>query len=569
MSSSWDGAQLREALSSAAHWLRRHAPAVDALNVFPVPDGDTGTNMALTLTGALEDVPPDPSCAVVADRMRHATMMRGRGNSGIILSQAFRGLAQALAGHQRIGAAELAQALSQASAAAYGAVLRPVEGTILTVLRAAGEAAHAALRRQTAAENTEAPEPIGGDHTATPAIAERSVTSVAVGSESTASIREVLEAATSGAREALARTPQLLKALRDAGVVDAGGQGLVLVLEGMLRYARGERDEDPPSREVVPMARVAHSAGHGYCTSFVVLGGPGADALRAAFAPLGESLVVAGDERAARVHLHTPRPGDALNAAVALGALDAIEIVNMDRQCAARAGAAPAGEAEPADLPAVGVVAVASGAGFAAIFRSLRAGEVLLGGPGARPSTQELLAAIERLPQREVLLLPNDADGVPAARQAAELSGGRAEVLPTHTMAHGVAALLAMRYHDGREAALTAMSAAAERARVAEITTAVRDARVGEVAVRAGQRIALIDGALVAAHDDPEALLDEVFERLALRDAEIVTIYTGGAAGGREAGDDAARQIAERYPEISIEIHEGGQPLYDIIIAAE
>src|SRR5262245_42576395 len=199
----WDGAQLLAALTAAAHWLEQHADSVNALNVFPVPDGDTGTNMSLTLSGTLQEVAPDPSCAGVAERVKYWATMRGRGNSGIILSQVLRGIAQALAGHTHMGAAELAAALSQASATAYQAVMKPVEGTMLTVIREAAEAAQAAAGRD-------------------------------------APLVEVLDAAVEGARDAVQRTPDLLKTLRDAGVVDAGGKGLSLILEGMLRYARGE-----------------------------------------------------------------------------------------------------------------------------------------------------------------------------------------------------------------------------------------------------------------------------------------------------------------------------------------
>src|SRR5262245_15958639 len=350
----WDGAQLLAALTAAAHWLEQHADSVNALNVFPVPDGDTGTNMSLTLSGALQEVAPDPSCAVVAERIKYWATMRGRGNSGIILSQVLRGMAQALAGHERLGGPELAAALAQASTTGYQAVIKPVEGTMLTVIREASEAAQAAG----------------------PA----------------ATLVAVLEAAAHGARESVRRTPELLKALRDAGVVDAGGQGLALMLEGMLRYARGEPvelDMAQPSTPAVAFADIHGPDDFGYCTNFVLHGSglPFAE-IRATLSQMGQSAVIVGDEELIKVHIHLLLPGDALNYAMRFGALSAIEITNMDLQRAAlhdrrqttddrrpttetqhAIGTSQQSEAEP--VAAVGVVAVAPGDGFAAIFRSL------------------------------------------------------------------------------------------------------------------------------------------------------------------------------------------------------
>jgi hypothetical protein len=295
----WDGAQLLAAFRAAARWLEQHAAQVNALNVFPVPDGDTGTNMSLTLGGALNDVQPDPSCAVVADKIKYWAMMRGRGNSGIILSQVLRGVAQGLAGHARMGAPELASALAQASATAYRAVLKPVEGTMLTVVREAGEAATAAL------------------------------------AEPGATLLSVLEAAVRGARASVDRTPTLLKTLRDAGVVDAGGEGMFLILEGMARYARGESVEYAAAeQQVAPAFEDIHGPDDfGYCTNFILRGGGMPyEQIRATLAEMGQSAVIVGDEELIKVHVHLLRPGDALNYAVGFGALEQIEITNMDVQ---------------------------------------------------------------------------------------------------------------------------------------------------------------------------------------------------------------------------------------------
>jgi dihydroxyacetone kinase-like predicted kinase len=260
MTGAWNGEHLLEALRAAAHDLERHAASLNALNVFPVPDGDTGTNMALTLSGALRDIAPDPSCGVVAERVGYWATLRGRGNSGIILSQMLRGVAAALAGHHLMSGREMAAALAHGSARAYEAVLRPVEGTMLTVIRCAGEAAQRAI---------------------------------AAGE---ASLGAVLDAAVREARAAVARTPQLLATLREAGVVDAGGQGMLVLLESLLRYARGETGESFAPPVAAPARIEAHADAAGYCTSFVIHRVTvSLDTIRRVFATLGDSLVVAGD----------------------------------------------------------------------------------------------------------------------------------------------------------------------------------------------------------------------------------------------------------------------------------
>ncbi len=537
----WDGAQLLDALKAAARWLDQHAAALNALNVFPVPDGDTGTNMSLTLSGAVKDVAPDPSVAVVADKVKYWAMMRGRGNSGIILSQVLRGMAQGLAGHERMGASELVAALAQASAAAYRAVLKPVEGTMLTVIREASDAATAALD--------------GRDAMLTP----------------------VLAAATQGARESVERTPLLLKTLRDAGVVDSGGQGLFLILEGMLRYAHGEpieldADEQPDAAAIV-FEDIHGPDDFGYCTNFILRGRDMPyDDIRATLAAMGQSAVIVGDDELIKVHVHLLRPGDALNYAVGFGALEQIEIANMDMQREQRHQRSNVQTFERSNVQeldtSIGVVAVAPGPGFAAIFRSLHAGEIVGGGQTMNPSTEDLLAAIDRLPQREVIVMPNNGNVIMAARQAANLSDKRIEVLPTKTAPQGIAALLGFNFQVGLDANLRAMAAAVQQTHTAEITAAVRDATVDGIEVRAGQTIGLLDGDLVTAADRRDLVIDDLLERMGLAEREIVTIYFGEDAG-REDADALAEHIQARFADLDVEVQDGGQPLYDYIISAE
>ena len=534
----WNGAQLLAAFHAAARWLEQHVAALNALNVFPVPDGDTGTNMSLTLSGAVHEVAPDSSCAVVAERVGYWALMRGRGNSGIILSQVLRGWAQGLAGHGEMGAAELAAALAHASAAAARAVLKPVEGTMLTVIREASEAAQAAVR-------------------------------------SGATLDAVLDAAVQRAREAVQRTPMLLPTLREAGVVDAGAQGLLLVLEGMLRFQRGDTLEAAPSAVHAP-EHMAFEDVHGpddfgYCTNFVITGEamPFGE-IRATLAAMGQSVVVVGDEQLIKAHLHLRQPGNALNYAVQWGALSNIEITNMDMQRAQLHHASEAEhEMQSADVAPIGVVAVLQGAGLAAIARSLGVSAVIDGGATMNPSTADLLAAITELPQRDIIVLPNNRNVFTAAEQAAQLSDKRVAVVPSRTAPQGLAALLRMSVAADFDANVTAMTTALGDVVTAEITTAARDATVDNVAVQAGQTIGLLDGALVVAANSLDNVVDTLLERMGLPEREILSVYYG--AGVEHA---AATALAERiqacFPELeAVEVQAGGQSLYQYILSAE
>lgn len=553
----WDGPQLLAALKAAAHWLDQHAAQVNALNVFPVPDGDTGTNMSLTLGGAVKDVAAEPSVAAVAERVKYWAMMRGRGNSGIILSQVLRGMAQGLAGHSHMGAPELAAALALAAAVAYKAVLRPVEGTMLTVMRETSEAATAAL---------------AAPH---------------------ATLLSVLEAAVRGARASVDRTPTLLKTLRDAGVVDSGGEGLFLIFEGMLRYARGESIEYAGAAPAPAMAfdDIHGPDDFGYCTNFLLRGAAMPyDEIRATLATMGQSAVIVGDEQLIKVHLHLLRPGDALNYAVGFGALEQIEITNMDVQREELHGRSQVGtlarshldEPQRLNVPTferanlasaaietqVGVVVVAPGPGFAALFKNLHAGAIVGGGQTMNPSTEDLLAAAQSLPQHDVIVLPNNSNVIMAARQTAGLSAKRIEVLPTRTAPQGVAALLGFNYQADLATNLRTMAAAAQQVQTAEVTTAVRDAQAGEVAVRAGQTIGLLNGDLVIAADDRSAVIADLLARMRLDNCEIVTVYYG-AAVEPSAAETLAEQIRTHHDHLEVEVQHGGQPLYDYIISAE
>jgi DAK2 domain fusion protein YloV len=551
-----DGHMLLHGLQAAVQWLDLHVGEVNALNVFPVPDGDTGTNMHLTLSAAVKDVQAQPSAAAVAEQVYRKALMGARGNSGVILSQIIRGFAEGIGGKAELDGSALATALRQAGERAYKAVMKPTEGTILTVARVAGE--HAL----TAAES-------GADY---------------VG---------VLEAAVRGADVAVAETPNQLKQLRDAGVVDAGGKGLAIVLEGMLKHTRGE--EIQRSGEQVGAVAVAfdideiHSDDDfGYCTTFLLEGEQiPFEEVRETIAGMGQSVVVVGDETLVKAHIHTERPGDVLNYAITFGALTGIEIANMDKQRAAirdtgmvsteatrapkESPAALGAKAAALDEPAapIGIVAVAPGQGFVDLFHSLNAGKVITGGQTMNPSTQDIVGAINELPQQEVIILPNNSNIMLASRQAQELVDKTVRVIPTKTVPQGMAALLAFNYTEDLEDNVATMTGALQSIRTLEITTAVRDATVDEKEVRTGQTIGLLDGTLVEAGDDRDQVIDAMLERVDMEDYEIITIYYGATTTEAQA-QALAERITERYSHLdSVEVQCGGQPFYDFIISAE
>ncbi|MSQ42454.1 MAG: DAK2 domain-containing protein [Dehalococcoidia bacterium] len=529
---------LRAALAVAERWLAAHRDAVNAINVYPVPDGDTGTNMLLTWRAALQAAAetPEGGAGPYLAALAHGALLGARGNSGVILSQMLAGLAHACHERHDLDGARLAAALTTAAEAADAAVTHPVEGTMLTVMRDAAGAA----RRVDAS---------GG-----PAA--------------------VLRAAVGEAHASVARTPDLLPRLRDAGVVDAGGMGVALLLEGLLHGVTGEplpAAPAPSMRATVDLAAVAHD-GHGYCTEFVVLGGNiDRAAIEAALEACGgTSILVVGDGNAAHVHVHAADPGPALSIGVARGALAAVKVEDMQAQHERwRAGHAPAhAPAETGDLPAIGLVAVARGAGIEAAFRDLGATRVLQGGESGKASASELLEAARAAGRDHTVLLPNDRDVLMAAERAAVEAPGFITVIPTWSVAAGLAAAIAYRPSGAASAIGAAMAEAAAAVRSVAVSRAVRAATVDGVAVGAGDAIALVDGRLVARGETLEEALLAGLDVAGAREAEIVTLYLGADASA-DAGERAAARIAERYPAAQVETVVGGQPYYPYLAGVE
>ncbi len=413
----WNGESLRDAFTFAGALIHHHRERINQLNVFPVPDGDTGTNMALTMTGALEaldDLPENATASEVASNVAYGALMGARGNSGVILSQIFRGFSNGVDGVTEMSGHDLANALDGARETAYKAVMRPVEGTMLTVIRVAAEAAQEAAKTQR-------------------------------------SVIDVLRAAHRGAEVALEGTPQQLDILRQAGVVDAGGQGVVFILEALVRSASGETDipdldesaETDGDMAFLGMIEETHGEdAYGYCTNFMVFGsGIDAEKARDDIAAMGNSAVIVGDDTMLKVHIHSSDPGEVLQYATRLGDLDQIKIDNMNKQTETLQAqqAATNGGSSPPAIPThveelhgtLAIIAVAAGDGISEALRALGVTSIVRGGQTMNPSTQELLAAVEASGGDEIILLPNNKNILMAANQVADLTDKLVRVVPT------------------------------------------------------------------------------------------------------------------------------------------
>jgi len=536
-----DGHKLAVMLQAGAHWLERHASAVDALNVFPVPDGDTGTNMLLTLKSALAELAraKNDGAGGVAAAAAHGALLGARGNSGVILSQILHGFAQSIGEREQITGSELAQALLAASDAAYRSVSQPVEGTMLTVVR---ESAQAAMQ---AADSP------------------------------TRDVSHVLGVALQAGKTALANTPNLLPVLKQAGVVDAGGQGLVLILEGahaclegrILEHASESLGEIRQSW-LDSVAR-AHGQDHGeawgYCTQFIILQSAlSLEEVAERVKAIGTSTLVVGDASAIRVHLHTPDPGAALSFGTSTGTLDAIKVDNMSEQHKALV----ASRQKRVIAPAVPVVAVAPGAGLAQVFRSLGATEIVSGGQSMNPSTREIADAVEAIPADAVVVLPNNPNVVRACEQVQQLTEKRIEVLPTLTIPQGIAALLALNQEASIDENLTAMRAALESVRTIEITRATRAVTLDGVAVKEGQPICLLDRKLAAAGETVLEAFMSVLDEAGCADGGLLTLYYGENVTEEESRTLAAA-LQDHVQGLEVEVVWGGQPHYLYIASLE
>ena len=540
-----NGRDFREMFTAATNWLEKSASDIDALNVFPVPDGDTGTNMLLTMHSTIEeaDRATNGKISVVSQAMAKGALIGARGNSGVILSQIWCGLAQGMAGKDTFNGCDLANALSRASVMAYKGLSNPVEGTILTVIKDAA----AAAQEQAAKDKND--------------------------------VISVMEAAVNAANESVANTPSLLPVLKEAGVVDAGGQGLYTLLEGALRYLNGEAEmmrfrKPQMIASNIPLTPMVFTAPErvaieeipfGYCTEFMLKGQElNPDKLRKRLKRKGESLIVVGDENTVRVHIHTLNPGNVVRYVTSLGTIHGVSIRNMDEQHQDFL------EMQRQRAPATGVaiIAVVPGERLIEVFSSLGVSAVVPGGQTMNPSTKDLLQAAEKSASDKVIILPNNKNIVLTAGQVQSLTTKNVKVVPSKTIPQGVAALLAFDYEADFETNVSIMTEALSAVKSIEVTHAVRSTRLNGLSIKKKQAIGFLDGALIAVGDKTTEVVYEVLAKAEPDKADVVTIYYGDEAKEAEA-NEINDTISAQYPNLQVEVVNGGQPHYEYIISVE
>jgi DAK2 domain fusion protein YloV len=530
------GENLRQMIGAGLSSLEMNVELINSLNVFPVPDGDTGTNMFLTLKAADDALPllTNATAHHVSEAVAKGTLMGARGNSGVILSQYFRGWADALHERDTFGVAEIASALSKAADAAYKAVSKPVEGTILTVIKAAaGGAQDAIIAKKT-----------------TP--------------------KEIWEHMCQAARQALESTPNLLPILKEAGVVDSGGLGMLAILEGTLAFLTGA-DIEPLVLETsqstlgATYLKTTEEDAYGYCTQFLLQGADlDLEGTRARMNELADSAVVVGDSNTIMIHVHTYDPGSILSYGVSLGSLTQITIDNIDQQHREFLDL----HNQPKRNVPVGVVGVVAGAGLQRLFRNLGCLELVHGGQKMNPSTRDLVNATQSAAAESVILLPNNSNIMSSALQAAKLSDKPLHIVNSTSILQGIAALLAFNPHMDTQTNINRMEAATKNVQSGEIVTSVRSAQVDGVTVQEGQAMAILDRKILASVDILTEAAHVLFKHMDTETGSVATIYWGG-----DANEDDARNLSvwiqSNYNWVETEVVYGGHPLYHYLISLE
>jgi DAK2 domain fusion protein YloV len=527
-----DLAELRTLAGAAVASLEASRARIDDLNVYPVPDGDTGTNMTLTMRALVEalDTASDAPRPALAHTVTRSLLMGARGNSGVILSQIVRGAAEVLGSADALDSPTIAEALRSASDVAYRGVRQPVEGTILTVIREMAEEAEARA----------APELPPG---------------------------ELLQAVLARGEAALARTPELLDVLRDAHVVDAGGAGLVEIVRGLVASVTGEELAAPAAAPQLGLEAIHRELSeYRYCTAFLVEGANlDSAALERELEALGDSLLVVGDESALKVHVHTDDPGAALSLGTARGAINGVEIADMHTQTAEREERLAGSAVATHNDRVTDVVAVVAGAGNRRLYETLGVAHLIEGGQSMNPSTANIVDAIERAQAPEVVVLPNNGNVIMAAEQAAAIAGN-ARVVPTRSIQAGLSALLAYDPEVTATENDSAMREAIGSVATGAVTTASRDVELNGVAIREGQYIGLLEEEPVVGGDAFDEVATAVIEALLSEPHDTMTVLTGVEA---PVIDDLLQAVAVRHPEVEVDVQPGGQPHYHLLIAAE
>jgi DAK2 domain fusion protein YloV len=545
-----DSIALREMFSSGAALLTQNKDNVDALNVFPVPDGDTGTNMTQTISAAVKELNATQTSSVsaVTSAIARGALKGARGNSGVILSQILRGFSSALDGAEEIDPALFVRMLRAGSDTAYKAMMKPKEGTILTVIRVMAEETERAAR-----------EPKGID--------------------------ELFQTALASGDAILKKTPDMLPVLKQAGVVDSGGMGLMVIFRGMYAALTGEAvemGEEPIAAQLMPGEFVDDHAAlgeitFGYCTEFIV-SHPRPDMresevvrLRRRLEKIGDCVLVISDLSVVKVHVHTDDPGKALQMALELGELDSIKIDNMReeaRERAAKNRTQEVAEAQSVEEKEYGFVSVALGDGLEEIFRELSIDQIVDGGQTMNPSIEDLYEAIESTHAKNVFVLPNNTNIILAAQQAAELTERNVLVIPTKSVPMGISAALAFNPDITAEENERAMCEAAESVHTGSITYAVRDTTFDDKEIHAGDIMGLVDNKLELLGSDIKNVALDVARTMVTDDSALITVYYGSDVSGEDA-QALADELTEAYPDCDIGLQNGGQPLYYYLIAVE
>lgn len=545
----------QEMVQAASTRLGNQAEYVNSLNVFPVPDGDTGTNMGMTIENGAKEVADKPASTVgeVGQILSKGLLMGARGNSGVITSQLFRGFGQAIKDKEELTGQDLAHAFQSGVEVAYKAVMKPVEGTILTVSRGA---ATAALKK----------------------------------AEETDDAVEVMRAALDGAKRALAKTPEMLPVLKEVGVVDSGGQGLVFIYEGFLAALTGEyiASEDFKATPAV-MTEMINAEHHksvaehvatedikyGYCTEIMVALKQGPtyvkefnyEEFQGYLSGLGDSLILVNDDEIAKVHVHTEDPGLVLQEGLKYGALKKVKVDNMRNQHDAvlEKDQAVAISQEEKDFA---IVAVCAGDGLADIFKSQGVDYVISGGQTMNPSTEDIVKAIDAVNAKNVIILPNNKNIFMAAQSAAEVSEVPAAVVETRTVPQGFASLLAFNPAQSLEENVEAMTASLSDVVSGSVTLAVRDTSIDGLEIHKDDNLGMVDGKIVVSNPDMTTTLKEIFAKMIDEDSEIITIYVG-EEGNKELAEEISEYLESTYEDVEVEIHDGKQPVYPYLMSVD
>ncbi len=546
----------QEMVQSASTRLNKQAEYVNSLNVFPVPDGDTGTNMGMTIENGAKEVADKSASTVgeVAGIFAKGLLMGARGNSGVITSQLFRGFSQSVKEKEELTGQDLALAFQSGVEVAYKAVMKPVEGTILTVSRGAA---------------------IGAKKKA----------------EETNDAVEVMKAALDSAKVALAKTPDMLPVLKEVGVVDSGGQGLVFIYEGFLsaltgEYIASEEFQATPATmtEMINAEHHKSVASHvatedikyGYCTEIMVALKKGPtyvkefdyDEFRNYLNELGDSLLVVNDDEIVKVHVHTEDPGLVMQEGLKYGSLVKVKVDNMRNQHEAQVEKEERESSQPTEEKEYAIIAVVAGEGLSDIFKAQGVDYIISGGQTMNPSTEDFIKAVEHVNARHIIILPNNKNIFMAAQSAAEVVEQPAAVIETRTIPQGLTSLLAFDPSKSIEENHDRMTAALADVVSGSVTTAVRDTTIDGLEIHENDNLGMVDGKIVVSNPDMLTTLNETFSKMLDADSEIVTIYIG-EDGSEDLANELAQDITEKFEDVEVEIHNGGQPVYPYLFSVE